>query len=171
MFLIGVTNCTFISDKESPKEKAFADLYPVISFNEYIYLQEDTSVRTMSWYRYSSDIFIIVKNITNKEILLLIKDGPDLWIYDGIEQKWNKIFDRGEYIDFSDTIIYPEKKNRIENTWIIPIDPNIGERDKLTMIRVVVLGEVMENNQPTGKKVGGYLDITYQPESVSMFEP
>jgi len=165
-----LTGCTFNKNIDTIKEKAFVALYPGIQFNDYITLQEFDSFRT-KYERYSSDI--LVKNVADIEILLLMQTGIHIWVYNENDQQWKKVNDRGVWINLSDKILYPGKNNRhdLDSFWIVPINPNIGDIEEPTTIRVVFLGEVLSNNQQSGKKVGGYLDITYQPVPSSMFEP
>lgn len=51
-----------------------------------------------------------------------------------------------------------------QHGWAIPIlDPTYFKMDRANLVRIVVIGEIMEGDDLTGEKVGAYIDVVIEP--------
>ncbi len=161
VFLFIGTACS-LPGLESEKEADFAALYPNIPMKGYLdlILAEESGSPDV---RRSIDIVVV--NISDQVILFSGLFDHDLYRFDEDQQEWVPIDEKMVYINDKSKLLYPEDNfaKLQDSSWATSALPDLVIEDRPVIVRVVMVGEILENEQPTGKEVGAYLDVTYEP--------
>jgi hypothetical protein len=109
-------------------------------------------------YKPNSTIDLDVFNQTDKAIRF--SADFDIKVFEYVDSQWVQVNDAvtniGDYIELSNSSVYGNHNSPI-------IKPILENPDEEATIRVTVLGEILEDGQPSGEMVAAYLDITLKP--------
>ncbi len=104
-------------------------------------------------------IELILTNNTDKKISFAPGYGTRLFIYKSNQKRWVEIPNLVNYIGEGDTLEPREKEN---SNWIahVTVAPSISSFEKSEILRIGIVGKLVENSNVTNYKVGTYLDIS-----------
>jgi hypothetical protein len=155
LIILAISSCSR-QDPMSEQQTMFTALYPEIPFSGYLEL----SPIKETWHIVKG---LVIKNVSDEVILLPPAGDYDLLVYDPTDNKWRRVEDKLKSINDSSMYLYPRvnlEKLQFQD-WTISVDPNIADEELPVTVRLVIIGEIIENGLPTGKKAGGYYDIIY----------
>ena len=141
--------------KSLEKEGAFAELYPTQVMNGKLKLSVDYLSGSMAQ---GNTFYIVVENISDGSIWFANDLGIKVYRFDGVSEKWKEVQNNTEYSGVS-VVVEPKgrKPPNIYSTGVVPVLPE-GNKDKT--IRVVVIGKIYRDGNPTDEAVGAWLDVT-----------
>lgn len=147
----------------SKKEAEFASIFPDIKLGKYLKLVTVANGEIPPDTR-DDYIGVDIINISDQQIILISGFPHQNFIYNEAKEEWitipEKIITNGTSIT-----LYP--KTDLENEqfmdWIGAISPDLSGYKKPIVVRVVIFGEILQNGESTGQKVGSYIDITFKP--------
>ena len=142
-------------------EESFKTAVPVVDMNNSLEIKIYEDQKT---FPRGSDIRLLVENKSSH--FLLFNSGDDyikLFMSRGTD--WVEVNNK---ITYSGTRILSPQGTPLLNlnaTWAQPIlDDNAFEDNKAEVpLRIVMVGEIMEDDKPTGKLVGAYVDVHITP--------
>lgn len=142
----------------SEKEAQFTELYPNILFGGYLELNVMQSNPDS---RYPVDVFI--ENVSD-QVILLPETDHGLYIFDEERNEWISVKEKMRYPNDDMTILYPEEDwDKLQyNSTGLPIYPDLVLQEQPITVRLVLIGEIVEIEQSTGRNVGAFIDITYK---------
>jgi hypothetical protein len=152
-----LSSCKVINFR-SEKETKFLQLYPDTSMNGNLRLKSytlPTGSDEMHW--------ISVENISSNIILIPKNYYVYFYQYDDTKREWVEIDNLSIAGDDRETLLYPEDNIEAGQRKFSAffIQPDSSELNPNIPIRVVLLGEINQNDQSTGKKIGAYIDFKY----------
>lgn len=150
----------------SSKEEAFLQIFPEGTFsgNDLLELRVVTfsdSERILI----GETISIWIENISHKTIVFPADYGSKIFSYDDSVNTWWEVEDETIRSAEREITIYPEtdlSKEHINSTGF-SIHPVLVNSGKSITVRVVVIGEILEDNELSGRKIGSYIDIVFEP--------
>ncbi len=150
-----ITACAAIN-LQNNKELLFSKMYPDVSMKGFLKLGLFETYNDGSF-------FIILEDISNHVIRFEGYDEHDIYQYDEEKEDWIRVKEKIVTDNNGPFLLYPEDHPELDQPKLTghTIYPDIGEFDRKGTVRVVYVGEIMENGKPTGKKVGAYMDIGY----------
>ncbi len=104
---------------------------------------------------------IVVENIS--DVVVEIPEIADqLYIYGETEKEWITIPEK--MTSEEPFRLYPREdiESAQMNSWVIVIDPDLRGFERPIKVRAIFIGEIIENGNNTGKKVGGFIDLEYK---------
>lgn len=140
----------------SKSEKQFATAVPITDMNNSLSLIVDSNQQSFAS---DTDIPIILKNKSSQHIVFDENSHVKLLI--NTDNQWTEIKNGITYsgamtLSPSDVLIFNE-----QYTWVRPLLDgfDFGERNSPVPLRIVITGEMMDGDVPTGNKVGTYVDV------------
>jgi len=109
--------------------------------------------------RFGQDQAIIIMNESNESIMFKQGFNLKIYSYDYIEQEWVQIQNKVEYISENPLVLVPQKINAENSFQDVTIKPDLEEKDLPITIRVLVTGNLYQNNEMTDYQVSAYTDI------------
>lgn len=151
----------------SSMEEDFQSLVPVSDMNKSLEIKVDgdqKSFHISSLVHLGSDIPLLVQNTSPKFIFLNYKGGCiNLFMFK--DNEWIEVKNGLTYS--GSTILSPQGKPllNLDYSGAKPVfDNNIFKDNKTDiLLRIVMTGEILENDKPTGKLVGAYVDVYIKP--------
>lgn len=143
-------------------EQQFAEVVPISDMNKSLQIilsTEETSFKAGSK--------IDIKIYNKSHHYLYFDNDTDVKLLGSLDQThWMELED-GITDASSDMILSPQGTILLDDqeSRVIPIiDPTeLNTHSDGVLVRIVVIGEIMENDVLTGKKVGAYVDVIVQP--------
>ena len=140
-------------------EKKFQTLIPVIDMNKSFQIKVDNDQNT---FQRDTDIRLIINNKSSHSITFALESYIKMLIIR--HQEWMEV---GNVISYSGllqilpqgTLLLDTRTTRVQP---ILISDNF-ENTERTLLRIVMIGELTENDKPTGKMVGSYVDVYITP--------
>jgi hypothetical protein len=161
-FISNLVSCNHSIPNFSKKEAQFASMFPEIRMGEHLRLAAfyngPIPPETEEDY-----VNIAIINISNQQIII----SPDLphqnFIYDNAKDEWIPIPER-LFSDGAAIILYPKTNLEKEqfSDWGGPVSPDLTGYNRPITVRILFLGEIAQNGETTGQKVGTYIDITFK---------
>jgi hypothetical protein len=157
VLIIVLSGCAiFLNAASSRMEEEFATIVPIDDLNKSLQLKVYGNEQTFS---FGSDIPLLVYNKSSHRILFGENSRIKLFVLHGDE--WLEV--ENEILYTGSTLLSPQGTPLLDlsNTWVKPaFDKDIVESDKKeTLLRIVMIGEVMKNDVQTGELVGAYVDV------------
>ena len=144
---------------QQEKMSAFLQLFPNTEFDGRIILK-DWTIEELS----GGDIFIDLwlQNESSERISLEIEDiHCKLYFYSNSENAWREVLNR-EIDNGKGIILVPKENTQMSALFSgIPVSAQLNpfELKETNIVRVVVVGTVMDGEIKTDKKVGAFIDI------------
>jgi len=162
LFISSLISCN-LTPGTSKKDAHFASMFPNIKIGEYLKLVTVANGPIPPETR-DDYIGIAIINISDQQIILSPYLPNQNYVYIENEEKWipipEKLISHGQTIT-----LYPKtdlERERLKE-WVGPVSPDLSGYKKPIVVRVVIFGEILQNGESTGQKVGSYIDITFQP--------
>jgi len=147
----------------SSKEESFDKMYPDIEMNSKMsFWEPDTTINTFI----SGDpVHLILENLTDKSIQLSNDYGIVILTYDKKSRIWLNVENEGKYIPHDNLDVGPvllQKNEDSPGVIGIPLSPKIENHQKPIEIRIVVFGNLVDE-QKIPEEVGAFIDMTLYP--------
>jgi len=144
----------------SEAEKQFATIIPVSDMNKSVRIKV---INKQEFYSSGSDISIILEN-KSSYFISFDTDMP-IKLLRNIDAQW---VDVENVITYLDTMLLNPKSEPGLNFQTTSVKPMLGKNDSgntnaLIPLRIVVVGEIMNGDTPTGKQAGAYIDVLIKP--------
>lgn len=160
-FLLAAILCSCIPVRPKVSESletSFRELMLVDDINKSFQIYIDSTDRESM--KFGSDIHVVIKNLSNQQIFFPVGYGIRLFIIR--DSEWVEILNKNKYYG-DGSFLRPkgiqELGDRI-STGVRPILPSqIGFEDDQEILRIVMIGELMSDEEKTGIPVGAYTDI------------
>jgi hypothetical protein len=140
-------------------EKKFQNIFPLITMNESFQLKVNSDENI---FKFGSDIPVLFNNKSPYKIFFATDSFIKLFIIR--DNKWLEIRNRNKY---SGVLVLSSKGTSLSDfntTGVRPVlDNNIVSEGKEELLRIVMIGELMENGIRTGNFVGAYVDVYVSP--------
>jgi hypothetical protein len=165
IFLTLVLSSNFISGCKPPplssKEQAFADIIPV-PYHELNTILRLNTPPGMNDYKFGNSIGFELLNESRVPISLPPDRGIKLYTYDEITEKWVGINNIGVYLPIGNAEILPASNygTGVPNTAVYP---DIQDFSKPITIRILMVGELADEESSNAGLVGAYIDVTLVP--------
>ena len=157
--LLVLANITSCSPKAlQSKEAAFSRIVPLSEMNTRLkFMALDSSEKP---YKIGSSIELALENTSSNRVIFPSDYGIKIFTYQN--GKWISINNLTKYIPEGNTQVSPKGP---DNPGIIGVGffPDLSNDGRPIELRVVVIGDVYEGENPTGEKASAYIDITLQP--------
>lgn len=144
----------------SEAEKQFSMAIPVSDMNKSIRIKV---IYEKEYYSSGSDINLMLENKTS--YFISFDTNPPVQLLRNMDTQWIEVENAITYLDTM--LLYPQSEPglNLQTTTVKPIlDQNsAGAVNTLIPLRILVVGEIMNGDTPTGKQVGAYLDVFIKP--------
>lgn len=160
--MMTINSCALATQTVPDKlDEGFQDMFNASHMNEYFQIHVEASgEKKLS---YGSKIKIDVSNLTDQEIIFLPNSSTKLFVIR--ENNWIQIDNYATYYD--DLILLPKGSLFGDNRSSLVIPMLLQNMDKKRVekeiVRIVMVGELLSNEQPTGVYVGAYTDVILTP--------
>lgn len=164
-FSLNLASCNHSIPSFSKKEAQFASMFPEIRMGEHLRLAAFSYNGLIPPETREDYANIAILNISNQQIII----PPDLphknYIYDETKGEWIQIPEKTVYRNRTTVTLYPETdldKQQFSD-WADTVRPDLTGYNKPITVRILFLGEIAQNGESTGQRVGSYIDITFMP--------
>lgn len=149
--LIFLSSCT----NNGNKDKSFQEITQNIKITESIQIEPIDGLNNN---RIGSDIWLSLKNNSNYIIQFPPNLNIEIWYFDNNKQNWIKVKNGVQYETISPIIFQPlsERQNVFIITPILDLNSEIE-------IRVLLYGQVLDNEDLQNVNIGNYLDVKLFP--------
>lgn len=154
MFIVG--GCSNTKDANMGKEETFFSLFKNVDFNGDLRLEEDPSAPNN--HLIGSEVDLILKNLSNREIEFSISDNLTIYRYDDEAKKWLKIYNRFSYHGLIQ-VLPPKGTPGISDAYALSW-PNLVDHGSPIQIRIVAIGSYVDDYKHL---IGDYYDVTLVP--------
>ena len=160
LLLTTLLACSSSSKATTEIEKKFQTIAPLENMNKSLQLKLDNKDNT---FQLDSDIPITISNLSPS--FVYSDFNSNITIYLLKDSEWMKIKNE---INYSGTMLLSPKDTLLLDLQYIYVKPKF-EKNMLpkirenTLLRIVIYGEVMENDKLTGNMVGAYVDVYISP--------
>ena len=143
-----------------PEEASLETLAPNALWNKHLRLSLPVEFNP-DGLRIGSSVALLVENLSGEDIWFPSGYGPAIFVYSEIEEEWLEVGDFMQHESPKEEVLHP----RGEAPWASVMDflPELPSDAGATEVRVVVVGHIYRNGQPTNERVAAYLDITLRP--------
>jgi len=143
--------------KSSRAEKdPFSEVIQVNDLNTKLRVYAPESVND---FKIKSGVTIVIDNLIS-DLIKLYPPGEGIKLFVKTNNGWMEIKDLMNYHPSSSEIgIAPPHDNLLGGS-MFTVSPDISER---TTVRIVLIGHIYHNGEPTNQKVGAYTDVTVSP--------
>jgi hypothetical protein len=150
MFLVGC------SKSSSIEKDPFSEFIQVNDLNTKLRVYAPESVND---FKITSGVTIVIDNLTN-DLIKLYPPGEGIKLFVKTNNGWREIKDlMYTYPPSSEIGIAPPHDN-LPGGSMFSVSPDVSER---TTVRIVLIGHIYQNGEPTNQKVGAYTDVTVSP--------
>jgi hypothetical protein len=161
VFLIVLPSCTTDSDRiPSAMEKSLLATLSVNDMNESLQLKVQGDEKTFG---FGSDIPLLIYNKSPHSILFT--GDSHMRLFTARDGEWLEV--KNEITYSGAMILSPQGTPLLDlsNTGIKPaFDEELIDNNKNNMLlRIVMIGEILENDVETGELVGAYVDVSVSP--------
>lgn len=154
--ILNVSGCSLFPRKTT-SEKLFMEMFPDVQFSNML----ETTVVSMG----DNEFVIRFENISNTSLRLNVDNNHLLYRFIPDQQEWIIVPELFHPIYLPENpdqhyITLDTKENYVNrNYFLIQTKPDVTALSKPITIRVLVIGEVLENNNLTDKRVGAFVDL------------
>lgn len=157
----------FISCQASGKiqrEEAFTELFPVVSLNQSLRLDIPILLQDNKPLEFSigDSVELDLINLSDTVIQFPVGFGLEIYTFNNQANRWDSVENAVEYKSNAEYILLDSKDTP---TFFrgVGLHPVLSLQNDPIVIRVVVIGEVLRNGEPSGEQVGAYVDVTMMP--------
>jgi hypothetical protein len=165
LILALVLSSYFISGcKPSPlssKEQAFADITPV-PYHDLNDKHRVTIPPGLNDFKFGNSIKLELVNETQYPIEFPSDFGITLYYYDESSNKWVEINNIVDYLPFGNKELLPTRKDDSGGLWF-SVYPDVQDFSKPITIRILMVGELVDEESSNEVLVGAYIDVTLVP--------
>lgn len=110
----------------------------------------------------NDDLALVVSVISDDNVAFKPDFGARIFIYQ--DNQWVELKNKMDYsVDMSlDRILSPYKKDPLQQATIVMVPFKQG-LNKTVPMRVILIGNLVKNNQPSEIKTAGYIDLELNP--------
>lgn len=135
------------------REQQFQNLYPTIEMNQKLKLVVlDDSYNS---FKANEDLALELQNISTDKVEFRPSSGVKIYIYHKDSQSWLEVPNDMNYVP-SD--VHPLLEPQTTPGFLFSVSPMVSP----SKIRVVAVGQISKNGQPSGENIGAYVDVTLQ---------
>jgi hypothetical protein len=145
----------------SSKEQGFADIIPV-PYHELNTILRLNTPPGMNDYKFGNSIGFELLNESQVPISLPPDRGIKLYTYDEITEKWVEINNIGVYLPIGNAEIWPASYDGPGDPETA-VYPDIQDFSKPITIRILMVGELADEESSNEVLVGAYIDVTLVP--------
>ena len=142
-------------------EKQFSTIVPVADMNQSLQMVVDSNETS---FQVGSDIPLIIYNKSQNSIFFDVNSYVKLLI--GIGNQWVEVKNA---LTYSGTLLLSPQGTPplfdLTYTWAQPVitEDILNTANTDILLRIVIIGEIMEGETRTGKNVGAYVDVFLKP--------
>ena len=105
-----------------------------------------------------SSFDLLLENISEHQVWFPQGYGLRVFSYSEDSKEWMELRNRVEYVAGIEDILDPHGKGN----WlaVVTANPEITKSIEPVSVRVLVIGEIYNDGNPTGEQVGAYLDVS-----------
>jgi hypothetical protein len=149
-----------LSTNTSEIEKQFSTVVPITDMNKSLQMVVDSQER---YFPLGSDIPLIVENKSSHFISFDVNTHIRLLRIRG--SQWMEVKNA---ITYSGTMLLSPQGKPLLNLQYTDVKPildetNLSGSNTSVLLRIVIIGEIMEGDTRTGKNVGAYVDVFLKP--------
>jgi len=146
------------------REEAFAELYPAVSLNQSLKLANPVLLQDNKPLEFSIGDLVELDliNLSDNVIRFPVDLGLEIYTYDDQTNRWNSVENAVEY-KYDSHYFLLNSKDTLPFFADVPLYPVLPMQNEPIVIRVVVIGEVLRNGEPSGEQTGAYVDVTMMP--------
>jgi hypothetical protein len=153
-----LTGCQRIQDAK--KDEVFSEMFPNVEMNTAIQFWD--TARSGGPFKIGKSIDLVLDNFSPNKIVFPSDYGFKIYTYDENQKEWLEIKNKAIYFPAGNRQISP-KGNDMPGVIAIGLAPALQPSEKPINIRVVVVGTVYVDEQPTSEEVGAYIDLELSP--------
>lgn len=157
--------CTACQDSgKMQREKAFAELYPSVKLNQSLKLDIPVLLQDNKPLEFfiGDSVELDLINLSDNVIRFPVGFGLEIYAYNDQTNQWDSIENEGEYKSNAQYILL-NSKDTLPFFTGMGLHPILPMQDEPIVIRVVVIGEVLRDGEPSGEQTGAYVDVTIMP--------
>lgn len=152
--------CTMLlvscSKSSSEKRDSFAEVIKVNDLNTKLRVYAPESVND---FKIKSGVTIVIDNLTN-DLIKLYPPAEGIKLFVKSNNGWMEIKNLMNYHPSSSEIGIAPPHDNLPGGSMFSVSPDVSER---TTVRIVLIGHIYQNGEPTNSKVGAYTDVTVSP--------
>ncbi|MBI3737922.1 MAG: hypothetical protein HY258_02625 [Chloroflexi bacterium] len=154
ILFLSITSC-------APREKVYIEIAPGINFpsDEMNVRIKLNPIEGITQLKLQKVLFLDLVNISHTPIVFPQDYGVEIFVKK--ENQWIKVRNDFWYGP-GDKGVLPQEVDELGDA-VVSIYPLIEDTGQSAMVRVIVIGTVYQNDQPTSTKTAAYVDLILQP--------
>ena len=159
LILISFITISCIDKSTSRKEELFKRKVPIENINKKIRLSPWEPKKP----RIGEPIDLILDNKSSNIITFTRDYGLKIFTYEYDIEEWMTIENELIYTPNENILLFPKSINKYKSREIVDLSPVIHDKEKPIFIRIVVIGNVINNGEITAEQVAAFTDILVSP--------